>query len=945
MNLNKKSTSLKLEKQIFELERLQKESFLENGRYYHELFTNMSEMFQIIELIYDDSGTAIDFYYREVNPALEKFVSLTRNELIGNRVKELFGTIEDYWLKTYDKIVKTGKSIKLENYIEGFGSYYEVFAWKIDENKVAIIFNDIAKRKLTELALIKATERAENNEESLNKTQEITHTGSWSIDLASNEVTWSKELFKMYGFDPTLPLPPHTEHQKLFTQESWQTLSNELAKTSKTGIPYELELRTVRADGSNGWMWVRGEKVIDKNNKTIGLWGAAQDISELKDNENKIYNLNKLNETILNYAQEGIYGIDLNGNTTFVNSAAAKMIGWELNKVAHKNQHEVLHYGNASGTQYDKNNCPIYAACKNDLVYHANDVVFWRKDGSCFPVEYVSFPIKNEEGKITGAVVCFNDISERNKVVSDLAYQHQEKEKRADELVMANKELAYQNIEKEKQIDELIIANKELSNQNIEKEKQADELIIANKKLAYQNIEKEKRADELVIAMVIANKELAYQNIEKGKRADELTIINKELAYQNIEKEKRADELTFINKELAYQIKEKEKRASELIIANKADQNQLKEKQASNLLLKKTKKQLNEAQRLAHVGSWLFDPLTQKSEWSEEMFHIWGLDIQKHLPEYKTIANRISPLDLELYNSTFNKATLKGTSFDIEFRIFLPNGVQKIIRSICKSVLGSAGEVMTLTGTNQDITAQKLFEEAQIKHQRLKAIGEMSASIAHDFNNALQQMIGNLEVVKIQDKLSDSSLDRLNSIESIIEDISMRVSALQKFGDTEHIDDNAKHINFNTLIEESLKESRPLWKDGMEKEGLKIVVTTDFGEISKISCNSGELKSVLYNLIKNSVEAMPKGGNFKIKTGTKPEGIFATFTDTGIGMDKETQLKIFQPFFSTKGFKLGRGLGMSGVYSIIKKIGGEIFVKSSELNEGTTIEIVFPIQD
>jgi signal transduction histidine kinase len=90
---------------------------------------------------------------------------------------------------------------------------------------------------------------------------------------------------------------------------------------------------------------------------------------------------------------------------------------------------------------------------------------------------------------------------------------------------------------------------------------------------------------------------------------------------------------------------------------------------------------------------------------------------------------------------------------------------------------------------------------------------------------------------------------------------------------------------------------------------------------------------------------MPKGGNFKIKTGTKPEGIFATFTDTGIGMDKETQLKIFQPFFSTKGFKLGRGLGMSGVYSIIKKIGGEIFVKSSELNKGTTIEIVFPIQD
>jgi len=122
----------------------------------------------------------------------------------------------------------------------------------------------------------------------------------------------------------------------------------------------------------------------------------------------------------------------------------------------------------------------------------------------------------------------------------------EEKEKRAAELIIANKELAFQNEEKEKRAAELIIANKELAFQNEEKEKRAAELGIANKELAFQNEEKEKRAAELIIA----NKELAFQNKEKEKRAAELIIANKELAFQNEEKEKRAEELSIANKEL-----------------------------------------------------------------------------------------------------------------------------------------------------------------------------------------------------------------------------------------------------------------------------------------------------------------------------------------------------------------------------------------------------------
>ena len=352
---------------------------------------------------------------------------------------------------------------------------------------------------------------------------------------------------------------------------------------------------------------------------------------------------------------------------------------------------------------------------------------------------------------------------------------------------------------------------------------------------------------------------------------------------------------------------------------------------------------LNQTQRLAQVGSWLFNFPNQKIEWSNETFLIWGLDSEKGPPGYDTLAKRVHADDLKLFNDSYNKAINLGTPYDIEFRICIPNYEEKTIRSICHPVLSDDGKVFSLVGANQDVTSQKIFEKAQVKHQRLKAIGEMSSSIAHDFNNSLQQMIGNLNVVKLQNNLSDIILERLNNIESIIGDVAERVSGLQRFGDTEHEDKDAKLIDFNRLIEESLRQSRPLWKDGMEKEGLKINVTTDLEDIPKISCNHGELKLVIYNLIKNSVEAMPKGGNLIIETSTKAKFVYATFTDTGVGMDEETKSKIFQPFYSTKGFKLGRGLGMSGVYSTIRKYNGEIFVKSAELDKGTSIEMVFPI--
>jgi len=241
-----------------------------------------------------------------------------------------------------------------------------------------------------------------------------------------------------------------------------------------------------------------------------------------------------------------------------------------------------------------------------------------------------------------------------------------------------------------------------------------------------------------------------------------------------------------------------------------------------------------------------------------------------------------------------------------------------------------------------DITDIKQAEKVSIESHRLSAIGEMASSIAHDFNNSLQLMMGNLENIKMQSDLSEIVNEHIDNIGTLIKDLASRTKSMQNFGDKNNYTTEFESLDLNKITTESIKQSRPLWKDEMEKIGLKININTEFEEIPNIIFNKGALSSIIYNLIKNSIEAMPEGGDITIKTGIKTEGVSLTCIDTGIGMNQETKLKIFQPFYTTKGYKTGRGLGMSGVYSVIKEAGGSVKVKNTTVGKGTTIEIVLP---
>lgn len=127
----------------------------------------------------------------------------------------------------------------------------------------------------------------------------------------------------------------------------------------------------------------------------------------------ELESLRRQYQLILNAVGEGVYGLDLQGNVTFVNPAAASMIDWEMDELIGQSMHQVLHHSHSNGNHYQRESCPIYAALHDGSTHRITDEVFWRKDGTHFPVEYISTPIRDEQGQVIGAVVTFRDITQR----------------------------------------------------------------------------------------------------------------------------------------------------------------------------------------------------------------------------------------------------------------------------------------------------------------------------------------------------------------------------------------------------------------------------------------------------------------------------------------------------------------------------------------------------
>jgi PAS domain S-box-containing protein len=244
----------------------------------------------------------------------------------------------------------------------------------------------------------------------------------------------------------------------------------------------------------------------------------------------------------------------------------------------------------------------------------------------------------------------------------------------------------------------------------------------------------------------------------------------------------------------------------------------------------------------------------------------------------------------------------------------------------------------------RDISARKRMEEALIRTERLSAVGEMAAGVAHNFNNLLQMMLGAGETAL--SKLGTGEIRKSRDVLlTLIEachrgaDIVRRIKdfTLAKTDDIEA----AKVFDLGELVSEAVQLTKPLWANPANPHKYKLNFIRPLGAMVK--GNPSELYEVLVNVIKNALEAMPDGGTLAIVPKICDGRVHIAITDSGIGIPEENLQRLFEPFFTTKGLK-SSGLGLSSSYGIVKKHQGKMTVDSA-VGKGTTFTIVLPQAD
>ncbi len=243
----------------------------------------------------------------------------------------------------------------------------------------------------------------------------------------------------------------------------------------------------------------------------------------------------------------------------------------------------------------------------------------------------------------------------------------------------------------------------------------------------------------------------------------------------------------------------------------------------------------------------------------------------------------------------------------------------------------------------QTLIELKHAQDQIIQAEKLRAMGEMASGVAHDFNNVLAAILGNIQLLlhSFEHYGPEEIRERLKIIEKASKDGAETVRRIQDFTGKRR-DREFIPLSLNDLVHEVAAITEPRWKDQAQKKGIHIELIKRPGEIPPILGNPSELREVLTNILFNAVDAMPKGGQITLSTQPHSEDwVEMKIADTGIGMPEEVKKRIFDPFFTTKGVT-NSGLGMSVSYGIIKRHGGEILVES-ELGKGTVFVLHLPI--
>jgi PAS domain S-box-containing protein len=310
--------------------------------------------------------------------------------------------------------------------------------------------------------------------------------------------------------------------------------------------------------------------------------------------------------------------------------------------------------------------------------------------------------------------------------------------------------------------------------------------------------------------------------------------------------------------------------------------------------------------------------------------------------------NHIHPDDREIALAAEKLFQETHELFQAEYRMCARDGRLLWFRDEGVLLQQDDGQALLMQGVLYDITERKRLED-QLRHsQKMEAVGQLAGGVAHDFNNLLMLIQAHNEHLRDRFAADDPAHRDALAIEYAVTRAAALTSQLLAFSRKQVL--RPKVLDLNAVLADVVKMLHRLIGENID---MKVVPAPSLG---RVMADPSQMEQVILNLAVNSRDAMPQGGKLTITTRNveldedearrhdgAPSGkyVLLTVSDTGDGMDTETQARMFEPFFTTKAPGKGTGLGLATVYGVVKHSDGWIWV-DSEPGRGTTFQIYLP---